>query len=65
MATKDDLGRFATKDDLQEFKQEILTHVDWFAAKHQTFELELTAVRHATLRHEDRITVLEKKVGGN
>ncbi|MFH1621188.1 MAG: hypothetical protein ABIB04_03835 [Patescibacteria group bacterium] len=59
-ATKDDLLGFATKDDLQEFKQEILTHVDWFATHHRTVDIEISSLRNASLRHEERITALEE-----
>lgn len=52
--------RFATKDDLQEFKQEILTHIDWFATQHRTVDFEISSLRNASLRHEERITALEE-----
>ncbi len=54
--------RFVTKDDLQEFKQEIMTHVDWFATHHRTIDTKITSLRNASFRHEERITVLEKKI---
>lgn len=55
-------ARMATKDNLQEFKEEILSHVDWFAAQHNRYDTELLSLRSSSLRHEERITTLEKKI---
>lgn len=54
-------ARMATKTDLQESKAEVISHIDWFAAQHNRYDTELLSLRSASLRHEERITALEKR----
>ena len=78
MATKDELdlklARYATKEDLERldqkiekelfgFKSEILTAVDQFAKKHETLEIEQLSTRNRFDRIEDRVGVVEEKLG--
>ncbi len=63
MATKEDLKGYATKEDLQTFKSEILEHIDGFAQQNQKFDHELVAAQAKFNRVEERVEVLELKAG--
>jgi hypothetical protein len=45
LATKDDIADMATRTDMSEMKNEIITHIDGFAAMQQKLDLELGALR--------------------
>jgi len=62
MPMKQDLERFATKDDLQLTKTDILTSVDAFVKLHQTLDQELVAMRAKYERLEERLEILERKL---
>ena len=55
--------KMVTKDEHQESKSEIITHVDGFIKLHQTVSIELVAMRSKYERLEQRIEQLELKVG--
>lgn len=60
MATKRDLERFATKDELQTAKSDIITHMDGFIGLHQKLDLELVALRAKYDRLESYIEQLAR-----
>lgn len=47
--------------DMRSFKSEIISHIDWFAAQHNRYDMELLALRQTSLRHEERIEALEAR----
>lgn len=53
----------ATKDDLVELKSEVFEHIDGFAQQNQKFDIELVAAQAKFNRVEERVEVLELKVG--
>lgn len=63
MLTKEDAEQFATKTDLSEFRDEVMTTLDGFTKQQIRFDHELTAVLGATRRHEDRLDLIEQKIG--
>ena len=77
LATKDDLenqifevkyelremsNKFATKEDLLQFKDEMLTAMDSIVTQHRTFDQELVIVRNQGFQHADRLNVIEGKL---
>lgn len=60
MATKHDLERFATRDELQTAKSDIMTHMDGFIGLHQKLDLELVAMRAKYDRLESYIEQLAR-----
>lgn len=60
---KEELKRFATKDDLMQMKSEIMTSVDHLAKRHETFDHELLAMRAKYERLDERLEIVEAKVG--
>lgn len=60
---KQELSHYATRDDLVALKSEILSAVDALAKHNQLFEQELVAMRMRYERHEDRLEVVEQKLG--
>lgn len=73
-ATKDDIlamqedieflkENMASKEDLADFKSEVIEHIDGFARQNQKFDLELVAAQAKFNRVEKRVEVLELKVG--
>lgn len=63
MATKQDLENLATKEELQDFKSEVITTIDRFAKLHETLDQELVFMRHRQDRLEERLVVVEQKLG--
>lgn len=62
-ATKDDLKGLATKQDLTALKTDIMTTVDRFVKLHETLDQELVAMRSKYERLEDRMEIVERKLG--
>ncbi len=60
---KEELKAFATKDFVREQVSEVLTAVDGVAKQCETLEIELLANRAKTQRIEERLEVVELKVG--
>ncbi len=60
---RQELSHFATKEELVQFKDEILSAVDGLVVQYKNFDVELAALRSTTGRHEDRLEVVEKKLG--
>ena len=63
MVTKGDLERFATKEDLFRSQTEVMSSVDRFTKLHETLDLELVAMRGKYERLEERIEIVEQKLG--
>ncbi len=57
-AMKENLDRFATKEQLDETKNELMNHIDIFIGLHQKLDIELTALRSKY----DRLETSMKKV---
>ena len=57
------LDTFATKQNLDDAKTEILTMVDRFAKLHETLDHELVSLRSKYERLEERLSLIEQKVG--
>lgn len=53
----------ATKQELQEVKSDLITHIDGFIKLHEAVMLELTAMRSSHKRLEERIQKIEMKLG--
>ena len=53
----------ATKQELQEVKSELMTHIDGFIKLHETLVVELAAMRAKNERLEARIEKIELKLG--
>ena len=51
------------KDEFQEFKTEIYSHIDGFIKLHQTLDIELVALRSKYDRLDLRLSAVEHKVG--
>jgi len=62
-ATKDDLQRFASREDLVEFRTDIMTTVDRFAKLHETLDQELVMLRSKYNRLEERLEIVETRLG--
>ncbi len=62
MATKEDLVNLASKDELQEMKNEILSAIDGLARNMNNVNSDRAANMAAHDRFEGRITVIEKKL---
>ncbi len=60
-ATKEDLKRFATKDDLAEVKSEILTAIDGLTKNYRDVKDDQTANLGAHYRFEERLEKMESK----
>ena len=54
---------FATKDDLLAMKSDIITSIDGFAKQNQTFDQEMASTIHRQDRFEERLGVVEHKLG--
>ncbi|MFH1314990.1 MAG: hypothetical protein ABIH67_01190 [Candidatus Uhrbacteria bacterium] len=54
---------FARKKDLDETKQEIMTGIDGLAKQHKSLDLELVSMRSKNERLEERLVLVEQKVG--
>lgn len=63
MPMKQDLERFATKDDLMGVKSDVMTTIDRFAKLHETLDHELVAMRAKYERLEERLMAVERKIG--
>lgn len=53
----------ATKEDLQETESRVMKNIDGFAQQNQKFDIELVAARSKFDRVEERVEILELKVG--
>ncbi len=77
LATKDDLenqifelryelkesdNKFATKEDLMQFKTEMMSVMDSIVTQHRTFDDELFIVRNQGFEHAGRLQIIEKKL---
>lgn len=62
---EEQLHDFATKEDLQIAKNEILGDVDRFIKLHETLDHELVSLRHKYERLEERIQKLEMNFVNN
>ncbi len=56
---------FATKGDVEQAADTILTEVDHFAKLHETLDHELVSMRSKYERLEERLSLVEQKVGVN
>lgn len=63
MLTKEDAKVFATKADLQETESRLMSHIDGLAMRTEKFDHELVAAQAKFNRLEERIEVVEIKVG--
>ncbi len=63
VALKDDLERFATKEDLMTSESRVLSTVDRFVKLHETFDHKLVAMRGKYERLEERLEAVERKLG--
>ncbi len=67
MATKHDIldirREMATKEDLREMESRMLEHIDGFAKQNEKFDHELVAAQAKFNRLEERVEVIEAKVG--
>ena len=64
MMTRDEaMETFATKSDLVGFRDDIITTVDRFAKLHETLDQELVMSRSKYNRLEERIELVEAKLG--
>lgn len=54
---------FSTKDDLEQTEGRILTGLDRFVKLHETLDQELVAMRNRYDRLEERLSLVEQKVG--
>ena len=63
MHIEDRLETFATKDDMHVMKNEIITTIDSFTKRQETFDHELTAMRSSNERLDGRLTLVERKTG--
>lgn len=61
MATKEDLKNYVTKDDMLNFKSEIIQHIDGFAIKINKYDAEISANRLSIDRLDTRMTKIETK----
>ena len=59
----DRLDSFVTKDDLAATENKILTDFDRFVKLHETLDQELVALRSKYDRLEERLTLIEQKIG--
>ncbi len=55
--------KFATKDDIRELKDEILSHIDGFVGKYKYQDTEITSLVSGYRRHEHHIEQISKHVG--
>lgn len=62
MASKEDLERYATKDDMREFKSEVIDTLDHFTMTMTVYDHEITALRGGLNRHEERIETVETQL---
>ncbi len=56
-------SNMVTKNEFEQFKTGIFSHVDGFIKLHQTLDLELVSLRHKYEHLEERLQQVEKKVG--
>lgn len=64
MLTKEEAQElFATRHDMMEFKSDILSSVDRFAKLHETLDQELIVLRGKYFQPEERLVLLERKLG--
>ena len=61
--TKEDVVGFATKEDIIESKSDVIEHVDRFAKLHETLDQELVMLRSKYDRLDERLGIVEQKVG--
>lgn len=54
---------FATKEELNSMKNDVITTVDRFAKLHETLDQELVMLRNRYDRLEERLVVVESKLG--
>ncbi|MFH1047628.1 MAG: hypothetical protein V1738_04965 [Patescibacteria group bacterium] len=57
IATKDDLKAFATKDDLHNFKDELIGHIDGFAKRISDQEQEIASAHSRCSRIEQHVGI--------
>ncbi len=53
--------KMATKDDLKNLKNELMSHIDFVMTKHSQFELELAAINSNYQRHDRQIIQLAER----
>lgn len=56
-------NEMATKQEIVAMEDKLLTHIDGFVKLHQTLDQELVSLRHKYDRLEDRIKIVEEKLG--
>ena len=52
-----------TKQEIGVLEDKLLTHIDSFVKLHQTLDQELVSLRHKYDRLEDRVKIVEEKLG--
>lgn len=57
----DQSKKMATKDDLRDLKNELMSHIDFVMSKHSQFELELAAINANYQRHDRQIIQLAER----
>ena len=62
MVTQEGMQTFV-RQEIQEAKTEIMTNVDRFVTLHQTLDQELVAMRSKYERLEERLELVEHKLG--
>lgn len=55
--------QMVTKSEFQDGKSELFTHIDGFIKLHETLDLELVAMQKKYTRLEERIQIIEGKLG--
>lgn len=63
MVTKAEMNDFAKRTDLDEMKSDVLISVDRFVKLHETLDLEIVALRGKYDQLEERIEIVEQKLG--
>jgi len=56
-------NEMATKQEIGVLEDKLLTHIDSFVKLHQTLDQELVSLRHKYDRLEDRVKIVEEKLG--
>lgn len=55
--------KMMTKGEFQTFKTEIYSHIDGFIKLHETLDVELVALRSKYDRLDERLILVEQRVG--
>ncbi len=59
----DHVKGLVTKEELRTTRNELMNHIDGFVKLHETLDVELAALRIKCTRLEDRMFIIEQRVG--